>query len=205
MQILTLYFMEMSSLKCGQQLFLSLNSSKGALTENSWCFSSFLQFLCTLWIVPLNNICSSSDASEGHSVVSDSLWPYGLYTPWNSPGQNTGVGILSLLQWIFPTQESNQGLLHCRWILYQLSYQESPVVLITLFQCQCHLCPVFWFWLVSLYTHWHYDCCFVQPVFLLDSPTGLTNLIFQTSYVASKGLPRWLSSKESVCQAGGAG
>ena len=40
--------------------------------------------------------------------------------------QNTGVGSLSLLQWIFPTQESNQGLLHCRWILYQLSSQGSP-------------------------------------------------------------------------------
>ena len=38
---------------------------------------------------------------------------------------NTGMGSLSLLQWIFPTQELNQGLLHCRWILYQLSYQGS--------------------------------------------------------------------------------
>jgi len=43
--------------------------------------------------------------------------------PWNSPGQNTGVGSLSLLQGIFPTQESNRDLLHCRHILYQLSYQ----------------------------------------------------------------------------------
>ena len=42
--------------------------------------------------------------------------------PFNSPGQNTGVSSLSLLQWIFPTQELNWGLLHCRWILYQLSY-----------------------------------------------------------------------------------
>ena len=43
------------------------------------------------------------------------------------PGKpkNTGVGSLSLLQGIFPTQESNWGLLHCRQILYQLSYQES--------------------------------------------------------------------------------
>ena len=40
---------------------------------------------------------------------------------WNSPGKNTGVGSLSLLQGIFPTQESNPGLLHCRRILYQLS------------------------------------------------------------------------------------
>ena len=36
--------------------------------------------------------------------------------------KNTGVGSLSLLQCIFLTQESNQGLLHCRWILYQLSF-----------------------------------------------------------------------------------
>ena len=40
--------------------------------------------------------------------------------------KNTGVGSLSLLQHIFPTQESNWGLLHCRQILYQLSYQGSP-------------------------------------------------------------------------------
>ena len=40
--------------------------------------------------------------------------------------KNTRMGSLSLLQWIFPTQELNQGLLHCRWILYQLSYQGSP-------------------------------------------------------------------------------
>ena len=40
--------------------------------------------------------------------------------------KNTEVGSLSLLQWIFLTQELNQGLLHCRWILYQLSYQGSP-------------------------------------------------------------------------------
>ena len=45
--------------------------------------------------------------------------------------KNTGVGSLSLLQQIFPTQESNWGLLHCRRILYQLSYQGSPFILIT--------------------------------------------------------------------------
>ena len=43
--------------------------------------------------------------------------------------KKTGVGSLSFLQWIFPTQELNQGLLHCRQILYQLSYQGSPNVL----------------------------------------------------------------------------
>ena len=39
--------------------------------------------------------------------------------------KSTGLGSVSLLQWIFPTQELNQGLLHCRWIVYQLSYQGS--------------------------------------------------------------------------------
>ena len=105
--------------------------------------------------------------SQSCSVVSYSLKPHGLYSPRNSPDQNTGVGSLSLLrgnlpnsgikprspalqvaslpaepqgkprntgmgslsllQKIFPTQELNQGLLHCRWILYQLSYQGSPL------------------------------------------------------------------------------
>ena len=58
--------------------------------------------------------------------MSDALRPHGLYSPWNSPGQNTGVGGLSLLQRIFPTQGLNPGLPHCRRILYQLSHQGSP-------------------------------------------------------------------------------
>ena len=90
------------------------------------------------------------------SLVSNSLRPHGLYSPWNSSDENTGtgdislleieprsptlqadsllaepqgkpkntgVGNLSLLLRIFPTQESSRGLLRCRWILYQLSYQ----------------------------------------------------------------------------------
>ena len=66
---------------------------------------------------------------ENHSVVSNSLWPHGPYGLWNFPGQNTGVGNLSLLQGIFPTQGWNPGLPHCRWILYQLSYKGSPRIL----------------------------------------------------------------------------
>ena len=103
--------------------------------------------------------------SESRSVVSSSLQPHGLYSSWNSEGQNTGVGklfpppgdlpnpgvkarspalqadslsaephrkpkhtgvgSLSHLQGMFPTQESNRNLLHCRRILHQLSYQGS--------------------------------------------------------------------------------
>ena len=67
--------------------------------------------------------------SESYSVMWDSLRPHGLYSPWNYPGQNTGVGSCSVLQESFPTQRSNPGLPHCRWILYQLSHDGSPRIL----------------------------------------------------------------------------
>ena len=70
---------------------------------------------------------ASRRISEGCSVMFNSLRPHGLYSPWNSPGQNTGVSSLSLLRGIFPTQGSNPGLPHCRQILYQLSHQGSPL------------------------------------------------------------------------------
>ena len=77
------------------------------------------------WWTDAINICES----ESHSVMSNSLRPHGLYSPWNSPGQNTGVGSLFLLQGIFPTQGLNPGLPHCRWILYQLGHKGSPRIL----------------------------------------------------------------------------
>ena len=61
--------------------------------------------------------------SESCSVLSDSLRPHGLYSPWNALGQNTRVGCPSLLQGTFLTQRSNPGLPHCRWIVYQLSHE----------------------------------------------------------------------------------
>ena len=64
---------------------------------------------------------------ESRSVVSDSLWPHGLYSPWNSPGQHTEVGHLFLLQGI--CQGSNPGLPYCRQILYQLSHKGSSRIL----------------------------------------------------------------------------
>ena len=60
--------------------------------------------------------------------MSDSLQPHRLYSPWYSPGQNIGVGNLSLLQGIFLTQGLNPGLLHCRQILYQLSLKGSHTI-----------------------------------------------------------------------------
>ena len=66
--------------------------------------------------------------SESCSVMSNSFQPCGLYSPRNSSGQNTGVGSPSLLQGVFPTQGSNPGLLHQRWIIYQVSHKESPTL-----------------------------------------------------------------------------
>ena len=80
-------------------------------------FFTFTAFSITMW------------KWKGKSIVSESLRPHELHSPWNSPGQNTGVGSLSLLQGIFPTQESNPVLLHCRQLLYQLSHNGSPRIL----------------------------------------------------------------------------
>ena len=65
------------------------------------------------------NTCTCE--SESRSVMSDSLPPHGLYSQWNSPGQNTGVCSLSLLQGIFPIQGLNSGLPHCKQISYSWS------------------------------------------------------------------------------------
>ena len=62
----------------------------------------------------------SGEWSERRSVVSNSIWPNGLYSPWISPGWNTGMGSHLLLQEIFPTLGLNPGLPHCSRILYQL-------------------------------------------------------------------------------------
>ena len=77
-----------------------------------------------LHVAPQHNP-TTKGKSESHSVVYNSLWLHGLYSPWNSLGQSTRVGSLSLLQGIFPTQGLNPG----RWILYQLSQQGSPRIL----------------------------------------------------------------------------
>ena len=64
--------------------------------------------------------------------MSESLKPHRLHSPWNFPGQNARVGILSLLQGIVSIQGSNPGLPHCRWILYQLSHKGIDATNLTL-------------------------------------------------------------------------
>ena len=81
-----------------------------------WPFK-FWPFLCKLYL--LLKVAQSCLTLRFH----------GLYSPWNSPGQNTEMGSCSLLQGIFPTQESNPCLPHCRWILYQLRHKGSLGIL----------------------------------------------------------------------------
>ena len=69
---------------------------------------------------------SSGNESENRSVMSNSLWPHSLYNPWNSPGQSTRVGSLSLLQGILQTQGSNPSLPHCRQIFLPAEPQGKP-------------------------------------------------------------------------------
>ena len=75
----------------------------------------------------LSNWAHISNTSY-HTTLKTSPWTVAHQAPlsMNSPGKNTGVGSHSLFQWIFLTQGSNPGLLHCRQILYCLSYQGSP-------------------------------------------------------------------------------
>ena len=78
---------------------------------------SFRYVLC-LVVQSCPTLCDPMDCSPpGSSVHGD------------SPGKNTGVGCHALLQGIFPTQGSNPGHLHCRWILYHLSHQGSRRIL----------------------------------------------------------------------------
>ena len=65
-----------------------------------------------------------------------------LALPVHGKPTNTGVGSLSLLQQIFPTQESNQSLLHCRQILYQLSYEGIPSITPKRFKMEDGQCPL---------------------------------------------------------------
>ena len=81
------------------------------------------------WILQMDQATPRVRESASRSVVSDSLRPHRLYSPRKSPGQNIGVGSLSLLLGIFPTQGSHPALPHCWQVLYQLSHKGSPRIL----------------------------------------------------------------------------
>ena len=70
--------------------------------------------------------CDVCIVARSCPTLCDACHPPGSSVHRDSPGKNNGVGCHALLQGIFPTQGSNPGLLHCKWIFYQLGYQESP-------------------------------------------------------------------------------
>ena len=95
------------------------------------------------------------------SVMSESLgphglWPTRLFCPWNSLGKNNGVGCYALLEGIFPTQESDPGLSHDRWILYCLSHQGGRGHSKWMGEC---LTPVYpksaWYYHMTRSIYWH--------------------------------------------------
>ena len=97
------------------------------IRKNAILYRFQLEVLCRFGEIH----CLQHGESESCSVMSDSLQPHGLYSPWNSPDQNTEIGSLSLLHVIFPPQGSNPSLPHCRQILYQLSPQGCPCGIVT--------------------------------------------------------------------------
>ena len=99
--------------------------------------------------------------------------------PWNFPSQNTGEGILSLLQGIFLTQGSNTGLLHCRRILYQLNQKSI------FFNCWGNLCLG---WFPSL-----------LPVFLTPWSSALPGQTFPWRGYRVSGIPR-KTKMDKVCR-----
>ena len=122
--------------------------------------------------------------SRSPALQADSL-------PSEPPGKpkNTGVCSLSLLQWIFLTQESNWGLLHCRRILYQLSYlmyvAHSPQILVTYNNKNCfrvHVpcpsgigqkCCVLYYFLSEI--HSAGDSIFMLPFLLRQEKENIVN------------------------------
>ena len=100
-------------------------NTQHVLCNSVHSLNSLLKCQC---LVNVACVCVCVCVCVSRSVVFDSLRPHGLWParllcPWNSPGKNTGVGCHSFLQGIFLTQGLNPGILHCRQILYHLSYQ----------------------------------------------------------------------------------
>ena len=121
------------SLSYSSAIFFPLSNSSfltWILLHASTIFYLSVYLVINTKLPPTSHHCKQSEGeSASHLVVSSSLWSRGLYSPWNSPGQTTGMGSLSLFQGIFPTQGLKPGLPHCRWILYQLSHKWSPRIL----------------------------------------------------------------------------
>ena len=114
-------------LTCDHSSLLSVSESRSVIFATPWTIQS-MEFSRPEYWSGSSCLSSGDLPNPGIKHRSPTLQVDSLPAEPQGKPKNTGVGSLSLLQWIFPTQESNWGLLPCRWILYQLSYQESPLL-----------------------------------------------------------------------------
>ena len=112
--------------------------------------------------------------SQSRWVMSDSLKPHGLYSLWNSLGQNTGVGSLFLLQGIFPTQGLNPSLPLCRQIFFnQLSHKRPKCRSFSIGRLLCCFWACFPFRILSLFCSVWLGAEPLQAVFLYSKVNWL--------------------------------
>ena len=118
---------------------------------------------------------NSNPRVDFKTILSSALFLVAQSCPtlWDPPGQNTGVGRLSLLQGLFHTQGLNPGLPHCKQILYQLSHREAQ-------------------------EYWHGSLSFLQWIFLTqESKQGLLHcrqILYQLSYQGSPNMVQgWIN------------
>ena len=105
-------------------------------------FPHLLHYQSFTYVALLFSRLSESEKSLSHARIF--VTPWAVYSPWNSPGQNTGVGNLSLHQGVFPAQGSNPGLPPCKWILYWLSHKGSPYLTILSSYFSIYFPPISW-------------------------------------------------------------
>ena len=137
--------------------------------------------------------------------MSDSLRPHGLYSPWNSPGQNTEWVALPFSRGSSQPRDPNPGLLHCRQILYQLSHKGSPRTDSSVAELCLTICdPMDWSTpgfpvhqqlpeLAQTHILWVGDA--IQPFHPLLSPSPPAFNLSQY-----QGLFRWVSSSNQVAK-----
>ena len=107
-----------------------MDMCKGVYTHTHFSPAKFYSghLMCNLGT---EAVCACVLSHFIHVLLLEILWTITsrLFCPWGSPGKNTGMGSLTLLQEIFPFQEWNRGLLHCRQILYHRATKKALICL----------------------------------------------------------------------------
>ena len=142
--------------------------SRGCKELNMTEWLNWTEYLC-LVAQSCPSLCNPMDYSPpGTSVCGD------------SPGKNTGVGCHAiLLLWIFPTQGSNTGLLHCRQILYHLIHQRSPnVILNNILMSGKHLLFKYLFYFLSYESMITFTSYHLQEIWKIQNKVTYSSIIY---------------------------